>query len=356
MTYINPRAKVLRYPDRIAAWQRGEKPAPVTLEWDLSSRCPWGCRDCHMAYTHTKGPWTRDKRILPMAFDPCGDLADTARTCSVLEEVAAAGVKTIVWTGGGEPSVHPDALDIWKKAHEVGLGQGIYTLGATLNGHQINLIRDCFEWVVISLDHVSHADYTADKRCGLMGFQNALNNTQRLAGGTCTVGASYLLHEKNWHQARLMVEQTRALGGTYTTLRPTIRTNPDNPAVPVGDRDWVSYALELLDELSAQDDVEVDPSRFIQWRNWTNHGYSTCYGIRLNATITPDLRVWVCPNRRGYAGSSIGDLKTHSWAEVWANHPGQWTDLRQCRAMCRLNPVNETLWELEQPKPHEAFI
>ena len=42
MTYINPKAKVLSHLDRLAGWQQGDKPAPVTLEWDLSNRCPYG--------------------------------------------------------------------------------------------------------------------------------------------------------------------------------------------------------------------------------------------------------------------------------------------------------------------------
>lgn len=84
MTYIAPRAKVLKHLDRLARWQRGERPAPVTLEWDLSNRCPYGCQGCHFAYTHTKGPLTRLPRALPMLHDQGGDLADPALVMRVL--------------------------------------------------------------------------------------------------------------------------------------------------------------------------------------------------------------------------------------------------------------------------------
>jgi hypothetical protein len=77
----------------------------------------------------------------------------------------------------------------------------------------------------------------------------------------------------------------------------------------------------------------------------------------LNATVTPDLRVWVCPNRREFDdGSCLGDLSIESWPEVWARHPHVWTNFSTCRALCRLHPVNETLGEVFKLRDHEAFI
>lgn len=356
-TYVDPHGKVFDHLDRLVAWRRGERPAPVTLEWDLSNRCPWGCVDCHFAYTHTRGPWTREARLLPMQHDRGGDLADTSAVCRVLREVREAGVQAIVWTGGGEPTVHPDFLYIARKAHELGLQQGLYTLGATLTEFQVAFLREAFAWVVVSLDHVTADVYQREKRAPITGFARACDRVLQLAGGQCVVGASFLLHERNWDQARAMVALARSLRATYTTLRPTIRTSPEAPATPIGDRSWVESAAVDLEQLAGEPDVEVDVARFRQWAAWTTHPYQTCYGIRLNATITPDLRVWICPNRREFAdGSCIGDLTKESWAEVWARHPGQWTDLRQCRAMCRLHPVNETLAAVERPRRHGAFI
>src|SRR5262245_837558 len=107
VTYIAPRAKVLRHLDRLVGWQHGEKPAPVTVEWDLSNRCTLGCQDCHFAHTHVKGPWASKPRTLPMVYESTGDLADIGLVFRVLGELADAGVKSIVWSGGGEPTTHP---------------------------------------------------------------------------------------------------------------------------------------------------------------------------------------------------------------------------------------------------------
>jgi MoaA/NifB/PqqE/SkfB family radical SAM enzyme len=356
--FISPREKVFQHLDRLAGWQRGEKPAPVTLEWDLSNRCIFGCENCHMAHTHTRGPLTRTNRILPMAHDKGGDLADTPLVMRVLREAKAAGVQGIVWTGGGEPTTHPEAFNIWANADYIGLAQGMYTLGALITDIQAQWIRTHFSWVVVSLDAHTPEQYAAEKRTPQSNFARACHVIQTLSGGSCAVGVSFLLHERNYGHAEDMVALSRSLGATYTTLRPTIRTQPDAPGVPVGDRTWVAQALPMLDLLSRQPDVEVDPARFLQWAAWQQHPYTTCHGIKLNATITPDGRMWVCPNRREYGDghSLLGDLRTHSFAEVWLNHPAHLSVDKDCRAMCRLHPVNETLSAVYASRPHSEFI
>jgi hypothetical protein len=112
----------------------------------------------------------------------------------------------------------------------------------------------------------------------------------------------------------------------------------------------------MLEALEGEPDVEIDVDRFRSYRDWQGHGYATCYGIRLTTTVTPDGRVWVCPNRRGVTGSCLGDLRTESFSAIWSRHPGLWSSFENCRVMCRLHPVNETLAAIEAPRAHEEFV
>ena len=356
MTYIKPRQKPLAHLDRLVGWQRGEKPAPVTLEWDLSNRCPYGCTACHFAHTHTRGPLTRTARLLPMAHDRGGDLADSDLVLRAMLEARTAGVKSIVWTGGGEPTTHPEWHFLLSTAHAMGFEQGLYTMGSLITTTQAATIRQWLSWVVVSLDHPDAETYAREKRTVPAMFDRACETVRALAHGRATIGVSFLLHAGNHTQAHAMLALSRSLGATYTTFRPLVETAPSNPGVLLGDRAWVSTALEGLAALASQPDVELDVDRFIEWKHWKAHGYSACHGPALNTTITPDGRMWVCPNRREYAGSCLGDLRTESFAAIWARHPGYIPVTTDCRALCRLHPVNRTLHELEQPRPHGNFI
>lgn len=380
MTYIDPRGKVLAHLDRVVGWQMGQKPAPVTVEWDLSWRCSLGCTDCHFAHTHTRGPWASKFKMLPMAFEQSGDLADVPVVKRALGEMAHAGVKGIVWSGGGEPTTHPAWTDVLVYAHSLGLEQGMYTLGGLLTVETAPILAKVATWVVVSLDCATPDDYSREKGVPPARFWAACEGISLLSASSrlseacrqtsdkpakgATVGVSFLLHAGNWRHADKMLALARELGATYTTFRPAIRTSPDKPSVCTDDRNWITQAFgnlpgvghSFLYDLAKERDVEMDPQRFLDYRDWQSHGYAACEGIQLSTTVTPDGRVWICPQRRGVTGSSLGNLSMESFGEIWARHPVKWTDFDQCRVMCRLHPVNETLAAIHSTRKHEAFV
>jgi GTP 3',8-cyclase len=364
VSFIDSRSKVLRYVDRLSTWREGGKPGPVTVEWDLSNRCSLGCQDCHFAHTHTKGPWVAKTRHLPMAYDGTGDLADTELALNVLPDLYRAGVKGIVWSGGGEPTLHPDWQRIVAKAAGIGLQQGMYTLGGHLTEQSATFLGEKASWVVVSLDAPDPHTYAKEKgvpearfeaACQGIRWLSAVRRRRVLKSGA-VVGVSFLLHDGNWQRTGVMLGLARELGATYATFRPAIRFNAHRPSTTDDNRSWVTQALWTLQRLSEEADVEIDVDRFLQYRDWQGHGYVTCYGIRVNATITPDGRVWICPNRRGMPGSCLGDLRTESFRALWARHPASFQVNEQCRVMCRLHPINEVLHAIESPQQHEAFV
>lgn len=349
--------KVFAHADRLAAWQQGERPAPVTLEWDLSNRCTLGCDHCHFAHTHVRGPWTGQPRTMPDAYAGTGDLADVVLVTRALKEAAAAGVQAIVWSGGGEPTTHPHWESCLHAASRQGLQQGMYTLGGLLTPKGAAMLSRHASWVVVSLDAVDAETYAAEKQVGVDRFAAACQGIRWLAeAGMETIGVSFLIHAGNWGLITAMHALAQRLGATYTTFRPRIDCAPDDATGGGLDRNWVDWAMARLDEIATHPDVECDPSRFRAYRDWTVRSYDTCHAIKLNATITPDGRVWVCPQRRGMADSCLGDLRTESFSDLWARHPGQWTNFDSCRVMCRLHGVNEALAPVFAEYQHPAFV
>jgi MoaA/NifB/PqqE/SkfB family radical SAM enzyme len=351
MTYIDPSGKILAHLDRLAAWKRGEHPAPVTVEWDLSNRCQLGCADCHFAHVHSCGPHACG------ATTDVGDVASTALVMRGLHEMKTAGVGGVVWSGGGEPLTHPEFSRIAQWAAGAGLDQGLYTNGLGFRHREADLIRDLFKWVVVSLDCASSEAYAAYKDTHPAKWGVVIKNIAELARakGSCAVGVSFLLDQANWEQAPDMVRLARSLGATYTTFRPLVHYAIDDPARPDPDTGWIADALPMLAGLACEPDVECSVWRFEEYRDW-NRSYPVCYGCRFNATVTPDGRLWICPNRRGFPDSCIGSLALESFADLWVRHPGEWRDLSRCRFFCRFHMMNETLWEVYKPRQHENFV
>lgn len=354
MKYLDSRAKVFGHLDRLAGWNRGETPAPVTVEWDLSNRCALGCQDCHFAHTHVKGPWAVQPRLLPMAFEETGDLADLVLVGRALREMAAADVQGLVWSGGGEPTTHPSWTKALGLADRAGLQQGMYTFGGLLTADSAAIARALCLWIVVSLDCADAETYAREKRVPADRFDAACRGVRWLSGGSAAIGVSFLLHRENYTRAWDMLALARALGATYTTFRPAIRTNPDHPGVCADDRGWITAAPLLFQQLALEPDVEIDPARFLAYARWSGHGYASCQGVQLTTTITPDGRVWMCPQRRGV--TPLGDLRQESFAAIWARHPRSFAVDAGCRVMCRLHAVNEQLAAIRAPRRHEAFL
>jgi MoaA/NifB/PqqE/SkfB family radical SAM enzyme len=354
--FISP-TKVFSHLDRMAGWQRGERPAPVTVEFDLSNRCVLGCQSCHFAHTHTRGPWVMRDRRLPMAFDDVGDVARTLLVLGALDQMSGVGVQGVVWTGGGEPTTHPQWQEIVDHAAAVGIQQGMYTLGGLFRRESAHFLAERAAWVVVSLDCADPITYHHEKGVPLERFAAACDGVRWLAeAGRATVGVSFLLHAANWHNAEAMLALARRLGANYTTFRPTIETSPSDPSTVTGDRSWITEAIPTLLALEAEPDVECHTTRFVEYRDWLGRSYGTCYGVRFNATITPDLRVWLCPQRRGIPDSLLGDLRVEPFSAIWARHPGRRDDLADCRVMCRLHLMNEQLAAVYATRRHEAFV
>ncbi len=351
--YISPQ-KAFAHIGRLADWQRGHTPAPVTVEVDLSNVCSLGCQSCHMAYTHVAGPRTGSEA--PDGFAGTGRFADLNLFSRAFGDMMRVGVKGVVFSGGGEPTLHPQFEAFVEAAHFTSLQMGLYTLGGHLSDVRSALVREKMTWVVVSLDAADAETYAFEKRVPASRFADACEGVRRLSGGSATIGVSFLLHNGNWQNTAAMLELGRQLGAHYVTFRPAIETDPHDLSVIAGARAWVTEALPRLQALAEKPGVEVSPDRFIEFRDWTGRSYSTCYGIRLVTQITPDGRVWICPNRRGIAGSELGDLNKESFSDIWARHPGQWTDFTGCRAMCRLNAINSTLADVYAKRPHEAFV
>lgn len=355
MTYIAPREKVFAHLERVVGWDRGKRYAPVTVEWDLSNRCTLGCQDCHFAHTHVKGPWAVKDRRLPMAYESTGDLADLRLVKRVLTELSLADVRSVVWSGGGEPTTHPHWREAIMLADYAGLEQGMYTLGGLLTQDAAAFLAHMTRWVVVSLDCADAASYAADKGVPPHRFDAACQGIQWLANAkSAVIGVSFLLHGQNYTRAWDMLALARSLGATYTTFRPAIRTSPDTPNACADDRRWIAAAPLLFEQLAREADVEIEPARFHEYATWSGHGYAVCRGVRLNTTITPDGRVWICPQRRGV--TALGDLRTESFGEIWARHPGRFAVDDGCRVMCRLHPLNQQLEQMAQPRAHEAFL
>lgn len=345
--YIDPPNKLLKHTDRVADIMNETPVIPINVEIDLTNRCNLGCQGCHMAYLHSRGVHAKRRT------HETGDIMDTELAISIVRQLAAVGVRSITWTGGGEPTLHPDIAEIIRYTL---IPQGIYTNGVQVTPELASLLKIHMDWVYVSLDRHDRDRYmkykAADKfNAACTGIRNLVKSP-----GGATIGVGFLLSRANWGDGWDMIHLAEDLGVDYVQFRPEVEYDPAHPDRAIHDNTWLKPCIQWLDGIKDRRGVQVDTSRFEMYRNWGGHPYRTCYWSQLQTVITPDGRVWVCCNRRGYKDSAWGDLKLESFADI-VDRIRAWKVDNQCRVMCRGHIPNLTLNKIMEPRGgHDDFV
>lgn len=359
MSYINSRQKLFWHIDKLEQIRAtGTTIAPVNVEIDLSNRCSHGCDWCHFAYTHKRGPLA-GKRERPEGAIDSGDLMPFDLANSIIRQLAGAGVQSITWTGGGEPTLHPKFDTIIEHAAMVKLKQGLYTHGGHIDADRAALLKNLMTFVYVSLDECTEEKFKVSK--GVDRYWNVVAGINRLvsAPGNATVGVGFLIHPGNVSDIADMVSFGYEHSVDYVQFRPIINYSQSDPGRIVEDREhytWLNDAIRRLERYEGNPSVVADLGRFRMYRDWNGHGYPVCHWSALQTVITPNGRLWRCTNKREHPEALLGDLSVEEFATAWARSGGSCAVDGKCRVMCRGHIANVSLDSIMTEPAHRSFI
>ncbi|MEZ5044089.1 MAG: radical SAM protein [Saprospiraceae bacterium] len=117
----------------IEAWKNGAlcEVMPLTLEYAPILACDMNCPGCPFARSRRSNC---NGRIPKQEYASMDDVSSSTRETAmkVLEESALAGVKAVLWTGGGEPLIWPILPDMIEYSASLGMVNALYTNGVML--------------------------------------------------------------------------------------------------------------------------------------------------------------------------------------------------------------------------------
>jgi MoaA/NifB/PqqE/SkfB family radical SAM enzyme len=122
--------KIGWYKDRVLAWQRGEKIAPVTIDYSMTRACQAACRCCYAMLQENE----RKHQTKEIVFN-------------FLEDAAEIGVRGISFISDGESTVHKDYLEAIEYAHSLGLALGASSNGVVLNKRVLERLLPCLAYL-----------------------------------------------------------------------------------------------------------------------------------------------------------------------------------------------------------------
>ncbi len=162
-------AKMLLYTDRLNEYLTKGDTRPIEMEINLTNRCNLSCFWC-----------------INQNFRNQEELDDEA-LCKFMQSFRAMGGKSLVFSGGGEPTLYSyfEAVTVVARLEGIKLGlmtNGIYPKSFT------DLIGNNFQWVRFSLDTLDSEKYKKWK--GADGVRKVLDNICALSGYPVHVGVN----------------------------------------------------------------------------------------------------------------------------------------------------------------------
>ena len=139
---------------------------PVQVQLIISDLCNQDCQFC----THRMSNGTASEQFAVNGNHNPNRMIPTEKCLEILDDCEMLGVKAIQFTGGGEPTVHPEHIKIFDYA------QRRFKTGLITNGFYLKdlAVYNRFDWIRVSLDAFTKETY--QKIRDHSGFDKVINN------------------------------------------------------------------------------------------------------------------------------------------------------------------------------------
>lgn len=292
-TMFDPQAKLLWHGDRIREWLTTGNASPILLELALTNACSANCPWCFFKKQNN------EKR----------SFIDTEHLLRAIRGLKMLGLRAINFTGGGEPTLHPDFERIVLYARKLDIFCGLFT-----NGLQKIPSSWHFSWIRISITDRDPLDIVVPKE----HFGICLNHTHTQSKGEVE---RYCLFAKK-------------IGAKYFQIRPALLDSS------VGQP--VLFDVEYLKKY-AGDGFEVITTPYKYEEALLEKDYSKCFGFNFCPSIDWNGNVSSCLYQSGREKFTFGNIYSSPIESVWDNRPEFFPVIQDCQRCCKNSMINSFL-------------
>lgn len=350
--------KLIFHADRvIELLAEGDVRSPITLDLDPTNICNHGCLWCSFDYLHDSADFLRKEVFERLISD-----------ISIFRRQNGYAVKSIIFTGGGEPTLHNDLDEFMRQCFDNSIRCGLYTNGTNISQGLESAIIDSCDWVRFSLEASNKEIYdllhrpkqidSFDKVTKAIG---SMVKKKSAKGHGPTIGISFLVHPYNHRDIVRSVRRAKDMGVDYFQVKPVIRRACENQDVSVSMleelegvyaevRGFAGNGFDVIIHQEKLDDI-VDPG--------FGREYSRCLGHYFSSTICADGSVYICTEFRGIRRYRIGNLNDSGFYDIWGSKARQEViasiDLNECQPGCKGHLRTRAVEQIKQIK-HREFI
>lgn len=345
--------KLMLHPRRVADWLDGKDIAPLYMEVSPSGTCNHRCSFCGMDFMGYK------QRFLP-----------TAVFSERLVQLGQAGLTSIMYAGEGEPFLHPDMPALTLATKAAGIDVAFTTNGVLLTPDIARTILPVTSWIKVSCNAGTAETYARIHGTKAEDFDKALAHVSAAVAlrtelqSACTLGVQMVLLPENAHEALTLAQKVKASGADYLVIKPYAVHRQSNKQAHKNLHYDDCKALSLNLETLQTPHFRITFRHETIKRREAPLSYPHCLALPFGGYVDSAGNVWGCLRHIGEERFLYGNLLTEKPADIFTGtrrHDNmawcsQELDIQECHVACRMDAINQYLWELTHPDHHVNFI
>lgn len=261
---------------------------PLPVEWVVypTNTCPYNCGHCIMKVEKQSKHSLPDEVMKKIPVD-----------------AESLGIKTVIFSGGGEPLVHGMTMNTLRKLKDKGIETGLNT-----NGYFLTEDASCVDYLRVSVDAATKEMY--HKVHGFDGWERVNENLKNLKRGK-ELGIAFLVTPDNWREIADFCAWAQQFNPDFIHIRPAYLG-----ASYLGDEDELNILLPDLHKL--KDALELKfPNVFFRLDKfngyWDKKKYDKCRATPLMAVLAANGSFIICQD----VFKRFGDYNKQSFEECW---------------------------------------
>ncbi len=347
--------KLMYHPDRVAEFMETGDCFPLYVEISPVGSCNHRCVFC--AYDYIGHP---NRRL------------DGNRALALIDELAACGVRSVLFAGEGEPLLHPDLGPMVDRCHRQGIDAGLFTNGQLLTEELAEAILPSLLFVRFSFNGGSPDNYAAIHQVSTRVFERVVGRIEqaveirRRQNLGVDLGAQFVLLPENLDYVFEAASRLKSAGIDYFVVKPFVQQN-DKQSYQIKEPLSLLRLERIfgrLEKLSGPDfSVVIRRNAF---EGYGQRNYVHCLGTSFITAINSGGDVASCLPYWDRAEFVYGNIGEASFFDIWRGdkrkrikqHIEEQLEVcRVCPPNCRPHAINEYLSEIRWPTAkHVNFV
>ena len=324
--------KVMCWREHFEKIMNDEIPNPVSVTVDSTNKCNLSCGFCHYK------KFRNEERKTISHID----------LLSLIDIIQELGVKSVCYSGGGEPFLHPSSGEFIRNLKNKNINVGTITNGTLINNFIDDIMYSC-RWIGISIDAGTNETYKKIKGSkNIDMFNKVLNNTYQISNFRKdnkhpSIGFKFLIHPYNYYELYIAAKIAKEIGVDDFHARPCY-----NPGMT-----WDKKTLNIIELQVKEAHEKLESDNFHIY--YITHKFDNVFNKKYNdkCEVTPiagltfaaDGYCYVCCDLRG---ENMGRLcKWNDIVSMWGSkkHKEILKNInpKKCPHRCTFGPYQEIL-------------